>query len=156
VRKLAGLLTVTLFALCLAGSSVDAAEEPSREHLCTLVGCISGVSIDIRSLLKAMPSAWTVEVGIDNHCASEHLYEPGLGSRAYEWVGSRASAVRGIGPYVVSVLVRDRLGNVLLLAGRIVRMEKHYPNGKDCEGLCFGRGLRINRATHQLELAPKR
>lgn len=152
MRKLAALLTVPALALMLGASSVGAAEVPLRGYSCTLVGCVSGISIDVRSLLKAMPSAWTIEVCIDNHCEPNRLYETGFGSHPYELVSNRTSAVHGLGPYVVSVVVRDRRGNVLLLAGRIVRMEKYYPNGKDCEGLCFGRGLRLNPATHQLEL----
>lgn len=113
--------------------------------------------IGVRSLVKAMPAAWTVEVCIDSHCAPDRLYYPDSGAFGpQESVSSRASAVHGLGPYLVSIVVRDRRGKVLLRTARSVRMEKDYPNGKDCPGLCFVRGLRINPTTRQLELLPKR
>jgi hypothetical protein len=155
VRKSAALLTVTALALMLGASSVGAAEAP--KYACTEVGCSSGVFIGVRSLVKAMPAARTIEVCIDSRCARDRVYEPNLrGLHPYESVSSRARAVHGFGPYAVSVVVRDRRGNVLLRAERTVRMERYYPNGKGCQGLCFVRGLRLNATTDQLELLPKR
>jgi hypothetical protein len=121
------------------------------------MGCSSGVIVGVRSLIKAMPAAWTVEVCIDKHCARERLYEPDVpGLRPYESVSSRTAAVDGLGPYTVSVVVRDRRGNVLLGASRSVMMKRYYPNGKGCPGLCFGRGLRLNPTAHRLEVLPQR
>jgi hypothetical protein len=151
VRKSAALLTVTALALMLGASSVGAAEAP--KYVCAEVGCTSGVFIGVRSLVKGMPAAWTIDVCIDSHCARDRVYEPDVvGLRAYGTVSSRSSAVHGLGPYVVSVVVRDRRGKVLLRAERAVRMERYYPNGKGCQGLCFVRGLRLNATRHQLEL----
>jgi hypothetical protein len=100
-----------------------------------------------------MPAAWTIDVCMGNRCTREPLYqsdEPGL--VPYEYVHSQ-SAVRGIGPYVVSISVRDRDGNVMFRAGRIVTMEKYYPDGKECGGLCFVRVLKLT-AGRELVVQP--
>lgn len=144
---------VLLVALSLTlGLTTSSAGNPPLGRVCTLVGCRSAVFIDVRQVVKSMPAARTIDVCIDSRCNRAPLYDPSFPG-ARETVTSRENGIHAVGPYVVSIVLRDRRGKVLVRAGRIVTMEKNYPNGKECGGLCFDRSLKLT-ARRELIVQP--
>jgi hypothetical protein len=152
----------TLFAAAAAVMAIMVAVSGcgSSRHVpeaCTLIGCNSGISVEVRGLTKTMPRAWEVDVCVAAHCTKNGVRESGKPRgryvpKPYAYVGGEGRRLHGLGPYPVSVTVRDRHRQILLYVARGVTMERFSPNGVVCGPTCFVRGLKLNVGRRQLEL----
>lgn len=125
-------------------------------RFCTAMGCSSGVSIDIKRLPKDLPTARRLTVCVAGQCSPDTVYETRRAEGQYvpkpfNYADGKARKLHGLGPYMVTVTVTDRHGEVLLSAHRMVTMRRYYPNGEGCGGPCFVASLKLNTTTGELE-----
>jgi hypothetical protein len=143
-------LAIVLALLALFGVggffAIKALDEGTKdEELCTLVGCTSGIEVELEGLRHALPQAATVQL-----CA-------GAGCTTYRLRDGRVSALiesewRGVpkhpnASYTADLTVLDRRGRVLLHLRRAVRLTKSEPNGHACGPTCWNAALKLD-ATH--------
>jgi len=155
-RAALALMAIAVVAALCVVALTDGFSKPRREF-CSLVGCISGVKIDIGQLPRKLPSARKVEVCVDGQCHKTPVYEApgGHRPRPYLVVWGRGERLHeGFGPYPVSVMVFDRRGRLLFSAATKVRMDRWYPDGIGCGTPCFDGEARLNVAGHELDALP--
>lgn len=128
ITRAVRLLAATLGAMfaCAVIAGPVGGEEP---QVCTVVGCESGVSVDVRSLAG---EGRQVTVCIDRTCKRAGREDAVRITRRYE-EGQ---------PVTVRVVVRTDAGKVLGRVRRTVGLKAYRPNGPDCPPLCLSRSLR--------------
>jgi hypothetical protein len=150
----------TSLALLIGVLGLSGCGSGKYQGACSLVGCSSGVGIEIRRLPKELPRARKIDVCVAGQCTHDTVYETGKPEgkyvpQAFLGVSGKASGLHGLGPYPVSVTVYDRHGAVLLRASDSVVMERYSPNGVVCGPTCFIAELRLNVGKHLLEPLPR-
>jgi hypothetical protein len=150
----------TSLALLIGVLGLSGCGSGKHETFCTLIGCSSGVGIEIKQLPKELPRARKIDVCVAGQCRHDTVYEIGKPEgkyvpKAYRTVLGGASGLHGPGPYPVSVTVYDRQGAVLLRVSDSVVMHKYQPNGVDCGPTCFEAPLRLNVGKRMLEPLPR-
>jgi hypothetical protein len=151
----------TSLALLIGVLGLSGCGSGKHEGACTLMGCSSGVVIEIKQLPKELPRARKIDVCVAGQCTHDTVYETGKAEgkyvpKAFLTVFGKASELHGLGPHPVSVAAYDRQGTVLLRVSDSVVMEKYSPNGVGCSPTCFVAGLRLNVGKHMLEPLPRR
>jgi hypothetical protein len=77
---------LSLGVLALAGCG---AGRRDVGHACTLIGCTSGISIDIKQVPRDLPHAHFVRVCVAGYCSLDTVYETpaGFDSRSAQGLG---------------------------------------------------------------------
>ena len=132
------LLVVIIAAVCLTPALVGA-QEPNQ--ICTLIGCSSGVSVNLQSVSQ-VKRAQRVTVCVNDRCRRfstttrvARLNAPGLSG------DERAT---------VKVVVRGTGDRVLLRVVRRVALQRLQPNGPDCPPVCWHRSLKLDVSGRRL------
>jgi hypothetical protein len=150
-RRLLSALAFALTALAAVGCGSEKAAQhmSASQHrllqaldgpLCTAMGCSSGVSVDLEGLRAARPEARSVTLCLRGHCHTERLAHVHYIQVLPKDKGG------GVGPFVVSVSVRDRHGRQLLASRRAVVLLPSYPSGRACGVACYFRVLGLDVA----------
>ena len=144
-------LAIVLALLALFGVggffAIKAFDE-REEGVCSLVGCTSGIEVELESLRHALPQAAAVQLCAGAGCVSQSLRHgrlPPLMESAWRGAPRRPNA-----SYTADLMVLDRHGRVLLHLRRAVRLTKFEPNGHACGPTCWSAALKLDAARGRL------
>lgn len=118
-----------------------------KPHICSEVGCTSGVTVYFSKLQSTLPDARSVTLCVANRCVSES--SPRSEFVVFRW---RDTPTLNTKPLNVLVLVRDQKHGVLLSLHRRVILKRTRPNGAHCPPTCFDAALVLNAKHRQLDL----
>ena len=132
------LLAAVIAAVCLTPALVGA-QEPNQ--ICTLIGCSSGVGVNIKSVSQ-VAGAKRVTVCVNDKC------------RRFSTTASiarvNAPGLSGDERATVKVVVRGSGDRVLLRVVRRVALRRLQPNGEDCPPVCWNRSLKLDVSGRRL------
>jgi hypothetical protein len=117
--------------ICIGMAACAAAATPAEGPACTLIGCESGVRVNLtpQSGGRAFPRAGSVTVCMDATCKRF--------SARGDSVRLTVPSQSGAGPVRVRVVLRNRRGRVLRRFDREVVLTRSQPNGPECEPTCW-------------------
>jgi len=141
------LVLLTTVLVAFGAGPVAHADEPP--HVCTLIGCASGITLDLQAL-RTVPNASSVTVCLNDRCRRTSI---GTVNGQRGTLRRDDGRLDGKRPASVTLVVRRRDGRVLLRATRVVRLQAVWPNGVDCPPPCWVRKLTLDADQQLLRVA---
>jgi hypothetical protein len=124
-------------AVCLAGTGAVAPSLQADTPVCTLVGCESGIGIEVR---KARDEVKSASLCVQDRCKRIVVKR---NNRTYNGIKVECTeeiTVRGV------FTTRDLAGRKLDRYTAMIPMKTTQPNGPGCPPTCFQAGVRFNGA----------
>jgi hypothetical protein len=141
VRTLRRRTVIALCALIVGGCG------GVEDIACTLVGCGSGVTVDLSSVKKLWPRATSLRACVDGYCRSVAPGQRAAITVNGPWLQSAATVT-------VSVDVEAASGRTLYRAIGTANVKKHAPNGVQCGPVCYVGYAMFNPRTRSLTTNP--
>jgi hypothetical protein len=114
---------------------------------CTLVGCGSGVTVDLSLVKKLWPTATSVRACVDGRCRSVAPGRHAGITVSGPWLRSAATVT-------VSIDIEAASGRTLYHATRTANVKKYAPNGVRCGPVCYRAYAMLNPRTRSLTTNP--
>jgi hypothetical protein len=138
VRRLPPAVAACVAGLFLIPTSLSRGDEM---QVCTLIGCESGVTVDISAYRIRHPQIRRVVVCVDRHCEVRKWSRT---THAPDVVEVRTAEPRAHSA-VVKVVAYDSRGLKRIRKLLNVFLRKIQPNGPRCEPICFAATVRVSR-----------
>lgn len=134
--------SIAWVALAQIGPSGAEAGQPGDPTACTLVGCVSGLHLDLRSARKGDSAAKKVKICVKRRCMgfSRHI-------RYATFVIGGLKLDRNV---KVRMTVYRKGGKVLRRSSVKARVYRSRPNGPKCPPTCFYIRAEISKQTGEL------
>lgn len=134
-------LLISATAAVLAAPATPASPSPTAPgHVCTEIGCESGVFFDAGAYLSAHAAVQRVRVCALDHCRSIRHGDQALLGQPLVLPAAREQTI------AISVTAYGRRGSVVLRRTLSARLRKAQPNGPQCEPICFQASVRLSRS----------
>jgi hypothetical protein len=118
---------------------LPACDSGTKQTACTLIGCTSGVTVDIAPFVRPDRAVSRASICIDGHCEQQDLSNGNL-----MLVSTTTRIAREV-VVTVRIELQSADGRVLATDAIRTRLHKVQPNGPRCEPTCFSASLRLTR-----------
>jgi hypothetical protein len=149
LRRRLALAALAVAAIGCGGSdeassgATDPGTAGKEAHVCTEIGCTSGLFLDIRAVQRKLPRAERVKVCLRERCRVYAVAKTDI-------VSLTVRGLREGQRVAVRLVAFDRNGEALLRRRTHAPVRKLKPNGPDCPPTCFQVAVRLDPQTLRL------
>jgi hypothetical protein len=133
-------MTATAVAICASLVLPAATSQADEPKICTLIGCESGVTVDLRPYRADHSYIRRVVVCVERRCEKRRWKadEPGVEFVQVRVKGDRERTVK------VKVVMYDGRGRKRFRKVGSAFLRRNQPNGPECEPVCFVASMKVS------------